>query len=163
MKLLGVHFDQSLSWKKHANIVYGQLVSRLTTLRTLSKYASFRVMKTVATGLIIGKLQYSLPLWFGMQQYMQQKFQTILISAAKICLGPKSLRMSTKKLLQPMGWMGFSQLGEFVSIQLVHRIINTGAPSLLHAKINNPLPGNTRASTAGNLRLPAYNKAVAYK
>ena len=106
-KLLGVYFDQSLSWKKNASIVHGQLVARLATLRSLAKYASFRVLKTVATGIILGKLQYSLPLWFGMPKYLQQKFQTVLISAAKICIGPASYRQSTRKLLEPLGWRGF--------------------------------------------------------
>ena len=78
--------------------------------------------------------------------------------AAKICIGPASYRQSTRKLLEPLGWMGFSQLGEFTSLQLLHRIINTQTPSLLHSKLDNPLPGNTRAASSGNLKLPPYNK-----
>ena len=112
----------------------------------------------MATSIICGKIQYSLSLWCGLPEYQQIKIQHILLSAARICLGPKSYQYSTRKLLESMGWLGFPQIAEIASIKLVHQAINTGYPLLISSKINKPLNNNTRASANKDLRLPPYNK-----
>ena len=155
---LGVYLDDRLNWNKFISVLYGQLINRLTSLRILSKYASLKTLRIVATSIICGKIQYSLSLWCGLPEYQQIKIQHILLSAARICLGPKSYRYSTHKLLESMGWLGFPQIAEIASIKLVHQAINTGYPLLISSKINKPLNNNTRASANNDLRLPPYNK-----
>ena len=82
--------------------------------------------------------------------------QKILLKAARTCLGPKSSRWSTSQLLQGMNWMGFSQMSEYVTSQIIHQVVTTDKPIFLKSKIHHPLKGNTRAAKNGNLSIPNH-------
>ena len=157
-RLLGMQVNNMLTWSNFTSILYGQLSQRLTALRTLSKYASFKVMKNVSTAIIKGKLMFGIEIYAGSPLYIQQRFQHILLSAARISIGRFSYRMSTNNLLQTMGWSGFTQSANIQSAKLVHQIVNIGLPKLLNATINKPLPLSTRGASEGKLRLPVWKQ-----
>ena len=100
IKLLGVIFDKNLNWNSFVSILVSQLANRLTTLRQLAKHSSFKVMRTISTALIIGKINFALTLYGGLFDYQKQKLQSILITAAKICIGKSSFKMSTRTLMK---------------------------------------------------------------
>ena len=128
-RILGVIMSNDLRWDKYISQLHSQLTARLISIRNLSKYANIKVLKMVASSLIFGKINFALALWSGLNIFQQKKIQTIILSTARACLGPISARWSTHHLLQSMGWMGFTQLAECVSSQMVHQILTTSKPS----------------------------------
>ena len=106
----------------------------------------------------MGKITYALALYSGAPVYLQQKIQSIMLTAARISNGPKSNRWSTQKLLDSMNWIGFTQQSEYVSSQLYHQILSNQSPSYLYSILYSPLTTNTRAATGGNMKLPLWRK-----
>ena len=84
--------------KHNVTIIVKQLFYKLSVLRTIKSFASNKVMHQIATAIIIGKISYAPPLWENIPQIMQQRFQHIILTAARICLGHKHTRDSTTKL-----------------------------------------------------------------
>ena len=158
IKQLGVNLSQDLSWHKYISILHGELTQRIITLRTVARYASTNLLIQISNGLIMGKINYALALYSGAPVYLQQKIQSIMLTAARISNGTKSNRWSTQKLLDSMNWIGFTQQSEYVSSQLYHQILSNQSPSYLYSILYSPLTTNTRAATGGNMKLPSWRK-----
>ena len=65
-KLLGNYIHESLTWKKNSGILLGQPTDRLQSLRIMRKHTSFKVIKQIANGIIMGKINFAIQLWSGM-------------------------------------------------------------------------------------------------
>ena len=99
----------------------------------------------------MGKINFAIQLWSGMPDYMALKFQKVLNSAARICIGSASNRYSTFKLLRSMGWLSFRQQAEYVSSQLINQIVKTSTPTLLYLKIkSDPIHPTRNNESIGN-------------
>ena len=92
IKQLGVNLSQDLSWHKYISILHGELTQRIITLRTVARYASTNLLIQISNGLIMGKINYALALYSGAPVYLQQKIQSIMLTAARISNGTKSNR-----------------------------------------------------------------------
>ena len=150
-KLLGNYIHESLTWKKNSGILLGQPTDRLQSLRIMRKHTSFKVIKQIANGIIMGKINFAIQLWSGMPDYMALKFQKVLNSAARICIGSASNRYSTFKLLRSMGWLSFRQQAEYMSSQLINQIVKTSTPTLLCLKIkSDPIHPTRNNESIGN-------------
>ena len=125
VKVLGITFSSDLKWDTNAKQILAQLSYRLTILRTIKPLANFSTLKKIATALIVSKVAYSLPAWGNLPQHLQQRFQSCLLTAARICLGPAHARSSTSKLLGLMKWMSFPQMVEHQTSKILHQVLVT--------------------------------------
>ena len=153
IKALGVVFQPSLGWDHHIKIMLGQLAYKLTVLRQLRPLMDFKTIRMIATSIVPGKIGYALPLWGHITQYNQDKFQTILLTAARICLGPGHARASTHKLLEMMGWLSFPKMVEYFTSRILHQTLTTGTPESLSSKIPEPKAGNTRQAKNADIMI----------
>ena len=160
IRLLGVQLSHDLKWDRYIDILYGQLTYRLSTLKNIAKFASKKVLRQISEAILWGKLNFALALWAGISKKQQQKFHSLILSAARLCLGPKSFRWSAGHMLSELNWMSFAQKAEFFTSQMIHQTVTTGKPELLNVKINLPLCANTRAAKNGNLQVPTYKRKI---
>ena len=154
VKALGITIQSDLKWDIQVRQCLANLAFKTTILRKIRPLASFRTMKLIATSLIIGKITYGIQLYGHLNQGLQQKFQTALLTAARACLGPHHQRDSATKLLDAMGWLSFPQLVDQYSARLVHQVLTTKVPEGLHSKFGPPQAGNTRSAQNLNIQLP---------
>jgi len=62
-KLLGVHVQHDLKWKKHVEKLTSEVNYALSVLRRLSDQLGKKELKTIADGLVMSKIRYCLPVF----------------------------------------------------------------------------------------------------
>ena len=77
-KLLGVISTVDLKWKEHIAYIYGKACKRLYSLRVLRKAgAEVKNMLKVYFAIIRPILEYAVPVWQAIPEYLSQKFVTL--------------------------------------------------------------------------------------
>ena len=178
---LGVDIDETLKWnyflEDSKNNLISQLKKRLTALRMMKKFANFDLMKKYANGIFLSKLMYGAELWGGAPQYLKKKISTLLLEAARICVGVRVCnRVSATKLLKEMNWLNLEQILTISSNRLTHSIIHLKRPTLMaqrmkpkwvpgdqETRLSGPHKLGPRPRNVGRTRLTKYHyRAQAY-
>ena len=71
-KILGIHFDESLSWSYHVNNVIQSSYARLRNLCRFKRFTSHKVRKSLVQTLIISKIRYCLVVHSHLPKYQIQ-------------------------------------------------------------------------------------------
>ena len=153
IKVLSITFTSNLKWETNAKLILVQLAYRLSVLRTIRTIADFPTMRKIAGALIVSKVSYSLPAWGNLPQYLQQRFQSVLLTAACICLGYRHQRSSTSQLLSLMHWQSYPQMVETQTSKLLHQVLITNQPQILLSKLPGPAAGGTHGAARACLRI----------
>ena len=82
------------------------------------------------------KFLYGAELWSGAPKYMTKQIQSQMIQVARLYLGHRSLKFSTNKLLNSMGWLDISQTLSVANARLTHQIVNKKIPEFLSYKFD---------------------------
>ena len=84
-KLLGVILTVDLKWKEHIAYIYGKACKRLYSLRVLRK-AGVEVKNILKVYLAIIRpiLEYAVPVWRAIPEYLSQKIESVQKRALKI-------------------------------------------------------------------------------
>ena len=151
LKILGVFFNDTMSWEAHVNNLVSQLSHKLSILRILAPYTKRKVLRQVAMAIIHSKITYCITVYGYLTQASQQRLQTILLTAARICLGKTYQRASTQLLLTTLGWLSLPQLMEMHSSKLIQQTLTTGIPEALHSRLDAPKAGATRSALSGDV------------
>ena len=123
LKLLGIVFQNSLKWNKHINTLVSQLSHKISVLRLMAPHASTQTLKQVAAGIVLSRLQYGISVYGHLPQNQVQRLQTLLLTAARICLGKNYNRSSTAVLLSTLKWPSINQMVEMADSKLLHQAI----------------------------------------
>ena len=158
LKLLGIVFHRSLTWTKHMNTLVSQLSHKLAILRQMSLHASTKTLRQVASGIILGRIQYGITVYGHLPLTQQHRLQTLLLTAARICLGPTYNRASTSALLGALKWPSVNQMVELSDTKLLHQALVSETPQSLHSRISRPMGGATREAARGSLIISRQNK-----
>ena len=59
-KILGIHFDENLSWSYHVNNVIQSSYETLRSLHQFKRFTLYKVRQSLAETLIISKIRYCL-------------------------------------------------------------------------------------------------------
>ena len=106
-KLLGVILTADLKWKEHIAYIYGKACKRLYSLRVLRKAGvEEKNMLKVYLAIIRPILEYAVPVWQAIPEYLSQKIESVQKRALKIIKpGEESyeelLRVFNVEKLQP--------------------------------------------------------------
>ena len=153
-KLLGCHISQDLKWKEHLmtndHSVIKQLTSRVNGLSLVSSRAKFQTRLMVANGIVISQLCYMIQLWGGCEEYLLNSLQVIMNRAAR-CVTRYSGYTSTRKLLSACNWLSVRQLVFYQTGLMVHKMVKTGLPRQINAKLLSRFPYQTRQATNGDI------------
>ena len=84
-KLLGVILTVDLKWKEHIAYIYGKACKRLYSLRVLRKAGvEVKNMLKVYLAIIRPILEYAVPVWQAIPEYLSQKIESVQKRAFKI-------------------------------------------------------------------------------
>ena len=75
--VLGVHFDQNLSWNEHLNSIIRSFHGTLKALRKFIRFTSFRVRKILAEAYILSKINYANTIYAQIPNNAIQRLHTV--------------------------------------------------------------------------------------
>ena len=118
-KVLGVNFDENLSWKVHINEVVKSCFAKLSVLRKLKRYANYNRRKQLAETLVLSKLDYALPLLSNANQIEINRLQKVLRSAASFV----TYRYSRTSDVINLRWIPMKEQIDYYQLKLAHKAI----------------------------------------
>lgn len=94
MKILGVYFDETLSFKEHLHRVLGGAASSMYAIKILrSKGLSGSSLWDVTTQIAISKMLYASPVWWGyMDNTSQQRLNSVIKRLKRLNCLPQSFQ-----------------------------------------------------------------------
>ena len=87
VKLLGVTFDQNLSWTSHIINITKASYGILRVLKTFKRFTPFKVRKSLAESLVLSRLNYCNVVFGQLPKYLQNRLQRVENCAAGYVLG----------------------------------------------------------------------------
>ena len=130
-RLLGAQVHQDMRWVEHIleneNSLVKSLNLRQAAMKKLSRVASFKTRKIVASGIFMSKLIYLMPLWAGCEDYLIKALQVVQNKAART-VAKLNIFTPTKTLMKVCGWMSVRQLQAYHSLMLLHKTISNQKP-----------------------------------
>ena len=155
-KLLGIIIQEDLRWteyiQNHENSLIKQLTARVSALKLVSKFSSFKVRLMVANGIFISKLIFQISLWGGTAEYLLDSLQIIQNKAARF-VTRRGIYTPRYELLRHCGWLSVRQLIFYHSVVLIHKTIMAKAPQYIYNKLSSEFPYNTRLAESEALRM----------
>ena len=86
-KILGVHFDENLTWITHVNNLIKSSHATLRSLRLFKRFIPYKVRKTLAESLILSNLKYYIPVYSQLPKYLIRRLQRTQNTVAGYVLG----------------------------------------------------------------------------
>ena len=136
-RLLGINLQNDTSWKSHLQTGDKPLMSalrkRLGALKHLGTQVPKNGRKLLATGLIISKLIYMIPVWGGAPITYIRKLQRIVNNSARYILNG-ARRWKTDRLMAEVNWLRVDEMMEFHSLLTLWKILRKQTPKYLAQK-----------------------------
>ena len=76
VKLIGINFDQNLTWSSNVNSIVKASYRILRTLKTFKCFTLFKVRKSLAESLVLQRLNYSNVVLGQLPKHLQKPFTT---------------------------------------------------------------------------------------
>ena len=132
-KILGVVFSDTIKWANHLefgkNAIIPNCKKKLGALKHTSNRANFRDKKRLVDGIIMSRLTYGIQIWgLNAAKTTLNKVQIVQNLAMKWITG-ENLGISTRKLLDKLGWLSIFQLAIYHSMLLLWKVKNKKEPS----------------------------------
>ena len=155
-KLLGIIIQEDLKWteyiQNHDKSLIKQLTARVSALKLVSNFSSFKVRLMVANGIFISKLIFQISLWGGAAEYLLDSLQIVQNKAARF-VTRRGRYTPRSELLKHCGWLSVRQLITYHSVVLIHKTIMAMAPQYIYSKLSSEFPYNTRLAESEALRM----------
>ena len=162
-RILGLNVQNSTSWK--ASIEDGSEAllpnlrrEKLGILKFIGKTLPFNSRNFLASGLLLSKIQYMLPIWGGgTEPKYLSKIQALINNSARFVtqMGP---RTKTKTLMEALGWLDIRELVELHSLVSMWKVIWLCSPLYMHNKMQyNPDSGDISTT---HPRLPKHSNQL---
>ena len=129
MKILGVILEQNLNWDIEIGTLCANLHSRLKNIQNISKYLNFHTRKQFISAIVVGKLQYAIPLYTNINNINILKIHRIIMSSARTIIGNYCFKKSIKYILDKVNLLDAKQFIIFSAINIIHKLISNSIPS----------------------------------
>ena len=120
-KLLGIHFDENLSWKDHVNNVVKSCYGTLRILRQFKRFTPLNVRKTLAETLVLSKISYCNVVYAQLPNYQINRLQRVQNTAAGYVLN-RYVHMTDA--IEHLKWLPIKENNEFSISKLVFLALN---------------------------------------
>ena len=117
VKLLGVLFDENLTWNDQVNRIIKSSYGTLCALRKFGRFTPFHVRKSIAEALILSKLNYGSAVFAQIPDYLMQRLQKVQNITAAYVLS----RYASIKDVVDLKWLPMKELFEWNTVKLVHK------------------------------------------
>ena len=126
-KILGVHTDESLTWRPRINDVIKKISAGLAALRHLSATIPFDTRINIYNALVTPYFNYCSPVWGNIGKSLSDKLQKLQHSAARVVtLSDYEIRSSD--LLDGLGWERLENFRLKQLALLMYKIHNNLSP-----------------------------------
>ena len=131
-KILGVHFDENLTWITHVNSIIKSSYATLRCLRRFKRFTPYKVRKTLAETLILSSLRYCTPVFSQLPKYLIQRLQRTQNTVAGYVLGRYAREHES---ITSLGWLPVLETTELSIAKCTFSAINdTNWPKYLTIK-----------------------------
>ena len=153
-RCLGGRLQNDLQWRSQIesgkDALLPALRRKLGILKFLARNIPKSSRKLLANGIIIGRINYLLPLYGGTLSKYQKKIQVVMNNTARFATGA-GRRTSTFQLMEQMNWLTIIELTEYHTLILAWKLLHFGTPRHLAAKIEIH-PDRTMSTTMPRLQ-----------
>ena len=118
-KVLGVKFDENLSWNIQLDALIKSCFGKLAVLRRIKRFTSYTNRKQLAESLVLSKLDYCNVLYSNLTQSSIKRLQRVLNSAAAYVNGRYSNQEDVIKLL----WLPAQERIRYSTLKFIHKSI----------------------------------------
>ena len=120
-KILGVHFDENLTWITHVNNLIKSSHATLRSLRLFKRFIPYKVRKTLAETLILSNLKYYIPVYSQLPKYLIRRLQRTQNTVAGYVLGRYA---KESDFITTLGWLPVQELMEFAIVKCTLSALN---------------------------------------
>ena len=137
-RILGANIQSNMSWQAHMETGKKAMLpgvrKQLGLLKHISKLVPKSVRLTLATGLIVSRLSYLMPLWGGGAECYISRAQVLLNSAARWVTGMNK-RSRIRDLMDATGWLTIrEQICAATALQ-TWKLVHYGTPNRLQERM----------------------------
>ena len=138
LRILGGNLQCNLSWQAHLSTGEKALLpvihQKLGALRYMGRYLPRASRQTLATGMIISRINYLIQVWGGTEVKYLKKVQTVLNDAARFVTGMHR-RTSTLHLMTSCNWLYAHELSKYHAMIAMWTLTRRGIPQYLRERI----------------------------
>ena len=120
-KILGVHFDENLTWITHVNNLIKSSHATLRSLRRFKRFTPYKVRKTLAETLILSNLRYCIPVYSQLPKYLIRRLQRTQNTVAGYVLGRYA---KESDFITTLGWLPVQEMMEFAIVKCTFSALN---------------------------------------
>ena len=138
MRILGVNIQANMSWTEHLDFGKKALLphvrKQLGALVHLGKKVPLNCRRTLATGLILSRIQYVISIWGTGTENQIRRAQVVQNKAARWCMG---LKRKTKigDLMTAVGWLTIREMATMQGAILIWKMLHADRPRHLRDKL----------------------------
>ena len=120
-KILGVHFDENLTWITHVNNLIKSSHVTLRRLKRFKRFTNYKIRKTQAETLILSNLRYCIPVYSQLPKYLIRRFQRTQNTIAGYVLGRYA---KESDFITTLGWLPVQEMMEFAIVKCTFSALN---------------------------------------
>ena len=159
IKILGVHIDQNLNWKKQVNYVKRKSMNAIRNLNRLNNLLPVKYRIQLYYSLVEPHFSYGDVVWGGCGVIQAKSLQLAQNFAARSILGMKKTDSATTAL-HKLKFLNLQQRRTVHEVVFAHKSLENKHPDNINRKYHDQLPtGNTRSAIARKLNIPKHQTA----
>ena len=136
-KVLGVTYDEILSWKKQVNLSVSKAVGNFLQFSRYKRFLSKESKITLCQALVLSQFNYCDIIYSSMDSYLEKKIQNIQNLCLRFIFNIKKRNNTNyKSLLKQLGWLDMKTKTIKNGLVMMYKIINGLAPYYLTDFIN---------------------------
>ena len=154
-KLLGVHFDQNLSWEEHIKHVKKKISSNLYLLKQIKAHLPLEARKLFFNSYVLPHFDYCSTIWGNCSKTALNKLEKLQKRAARLILD-KDYSTRSCDLFTELDWMPVGDRIHFKRAVQVYKCLNNSVSQGLDNFFEynrNVHTHNTRSATDNNLHI----------
>ena len=130
-KNLGVVIDNELTFKPHIEKVVQACFVNIRKLSKIRDFLSFEELQTAVSALVFQRMDYCNSLFYGINEELINKLQSVQNSAARLVRGKGMKKCSTENYIRECHWLRVKERITFKLCLLVHKCLHGSAPDCL--------------------------------
>ena len=136
-KVLGVTYDEILSWKKQVNLSVSKAVGNFLQFARYKRFLSKQSKITLCQSLVLSQFNYCDIIYASMDTYLEKKIQKIQNLTLRFIFNIKKRNITNyKPLLNQLGWLNMKEKTIKNGLIMMFKILNGLAPNYLADFIN---------------------------
>ena len=132
-KVLGVTYDEILSWKKQVNLSVSKAVGNFLQFARYKHFLSQQSKITLCQSIVLSQFNYCDIIYSSMDAYLEKKIQKIQNMCLRFIFNIRKRNHNTDyiSLLNKLGWLNMKEKTIKNGLVMMYKILNGLAPNYL--------------------------------